>query len=256
MNDERVTTTFNCCGSGPPLVYIAGLDGTGELFFKQTPALAQSYRVITYRSREQGRFTYDDLTGDVAAIIRSLGERRATVVGESFGGTVALAFALRFPEMVERLVVVNSFPRFRGRRKIKLAARLAPVVPFRATWFVRFSATSIGLYVDGVKGEDRRRFFKTIRTVTHEGYARRLQLISEVDLEGRLAEIRLPTLFIAGDRDLLIPSVREAHAMASRMPDARVRVLKGAGHACLLNSRVSLADILAEWDASREPAGS
>ena len=84
-------------GPGPLLVYIAGLDGTGELFYKQAPALARFYRVVTFRLREEGRFTYDDLTEDVAAVIRNAGESRATVVGESFGGTIAMQFAIRFP---------------------------------------------------------------------------------------------------------------------------------------------------------------
>ena len=55
-------------------------------------------------------------------------------------------------------------------------------------------------------------------------------------------------IFIAGDRDLLIPSVKEAYAMAARMPNARVKVIKGAGHACLLGSRVRLDELLAGWD--------
>src|SRR5215208_2541650 len=121
-------------GSGPLLVYIAGLDGTGQLLFKQLPFLSHSYRVITYRSRDDNQFTYDDLADDVRDIIRSLGEEHATILGESFGGTVALTFALRHPGMVERLVVVNSFPRFRKRIRIRLAARLASLLPFRAVW--------------------------------------------------------------------------------------------------------------------------
>src|SRR5947199_5840071 len=82
-------------GSGPLLIYIAGLDGTGELFFKQAPALARSYRVVTFRSRDDSRFTYEDLADDVAAIINDLGESRATILAESFGGGVAFTFALR-----------------------------------------------------------------------------------------------------------------------------------------------------------------
>ncbi|HVG18638.1 MAG TPA: alpha/beta hydrolase [Blastocatellia bacterium] len=233
-------------GSGPLLVYIAGLDGTGQLFFKQAPSLSQSYRVATYRSRDEGKFTYDDLTADVAYVIRSLGEERATVLGESFGGTVALAFALRYPEMVERLVVVNSFPRFRSRIRIRLAALLASVLPFQALWPVRLAANTLGLYADGVEREDRRRFFKAIRTVKGESYARRLQLISEFDVEDRLPEIQAPTLFIAGEKDRLIESASEARDMAARMPDARVRIVEGAGHACLLGNRVRLAEILSE----------
>jgi 3-oxoadipate enol-lactonase len=233
-------------GSGPLLIYIPGLDGTGELFFKQGPLLAESYRVVTFRSREGGGFSYDDLTDDVAAIIEDNEESRATILGESFGGTVAFSFALRYPAMVERMVVVNSFPRFRRRLQIRLGAWLASVLPLSTTWLARSGASFLGLLADGVRPEDRRRFFAAIRTVKRESYARRLKLIAEFNVEDRLHEIQAPTLFIAGEKDLLIPSVREARAMARRMPRAVVRVIEGAGHACLMGNRVNLARILEE----------
>ncbi|HXG92095.1 MAG TPA: alpha/beta hydrolase [Blastocatellia bacterium] len=231
------------------LIYIAGLDGTGELLFKQISELARSYRVVTFRSRDSGRFTYEDLTDDVAAIIRQSKETRAIILGESFGGTVAMMFALRYPQMVERLVVVNSFPRFRKRLKIRLAAWLASVLPFRLLWPVRFAACALGLHLDGVSRDDRRRFFKAIRTVKKEGYARRLQLIAELNIEDRLSEIEAPTLFIAGEKDLLVSSAKEARRMAARMRNATVKIIKGAGHACLLGNRVHLAELLNEWRA-------
>jgi pimeloyl-ACP methyl ester carboxylesterase len=233
-------------GTGQVLVYVPGLDGTGQLFFKQGPRLATSHRVVTFRPRDDGRFTYENLTDDVAAIIRDLGERQATILGESFGGTVALWFALRYPQMVKQLVVVNSFPRFRKRLTIKLGVKLASGLPFRLLWPVRRAANTLGLLVDGVNRDDRKRFWSAIRTVSADAYARRLQLIEELNLESRLSEIQTPTLLIAGDRDLLIPSVKEAHAMAARMPKARVRVVEGAGHACLMGSRVRLDELLAE----------
>ncbi|MFY9607763.1 MAG: alpha/beta hydrolase [Blastocatellia bacterium] len=241
------TPQHQTLGSGPLLIYIPGLDGTGELFFKQAPALSRSFRVVTYRSRDGQAFTYDDLTGDVARIIRDLGEAKASLLGESFGGTVALSFALRYPAMVERLIVVNSFARFRGRMRIKLAGMLAGALPFRALRPARLAASLLGLYVDGVSRDDRRRFFQAIRSVNGESYARRLTLIAELDLERRLPEIRTPTLFISGEADLLIPSAREARSMASRMPNAYVKVIPRAGHACLMGDRVRLADILTEW---------
>jgi pimeloyl-ACP methyl ester carboxylesterase len=233
--------------SRPLLVYIAGLDGTGELFYKQAPALAPSYRVATFRQREQGRFTYDDLTDDVAAVIGSAGESRATIVGESFGGTIAMQFAIRFPLMAERLVVVNSFPRFRPRWKIEIAAAFAPIVPPRLNWLLRRGANTLGLMQDGVSAEDRRRFFQAIRGVKHEGWARRLRLIAELNIENRLPEIQAPSLFIAGAKDPLLNSVREARLMAARIPNADVKIIDGAGHACLLGNKVILADLLDEW---------
>jgi len=111
---------------------------------------------------------------------------------------------------------------------------------------VRRFANCVGLFVDTVNREDRERFWTAVRTVSAEAYARRLQLIADLDLESRLGEIQSPTLFIAGSRDLLISSVKEAHSMAARMPAARVRVIEGAGHACLMGSRVRLDELLAE----------
>ena len=241
----RAGCSYNVEGTGPLLVFIPGLDGTGELFFKQKPDLVGSYRVVTVHLCDHGDFTYEDLTGDVATIIRELGEEKAIILGESFGGTVALSFALAHPGLIERLIIVNSFPRFRGRMRIRLAALLAPITPFRATWLLRAAASTLGLYIDGVKAEDRRRFFKVIRSVRQEGYARRLRLIADLDIEDRLSQIQVPTLFVAGDKDLLVPSVREAKRMARRIPNAEVRVIRGAGHACLLGNRLRVADLLA-----------
>ncbi len=233
-------------GRGPLLVFIPGLDGTGQLFFKQSPALSRSYRVVTFRTRERGQFTYEDLADDVAAIIRDQRERRATIVAESFGGGVALTFALRHPQMLDRLVVINSFPRFRNRIEIKLGSWLASALPFPSIWPFRKVACIMGLWADGVSKDDRRRFFKAVKTVEGEGYVRRLKLIRNLDLRDQLSIIDAPTLFIAAEKDHLINSVREARAMARRMPDATVRIIKGAGHACLLGNRVHLAEILAD----------
>jgi pimeloyl-ACP methyl ester carboxylesterase len=99
--------------------------------------------------------------------------------------------------------------------------------------------------VDGVSREDRRLFWQAIHTVSAKGYARRLDLIAELNIESRLGEIQAPTLFIAGEQDLLIRSANEARAMAARMPNASVRIIKGAGHACLLGNRVRLDELLA-----------
>lgn len=240
------TPKYRVEGSGPLLVYISGLDGTGQLFFKQTPPLTKFFRVVTFRSRDQGQFTYEDLSDDVAAIIRDLGQKQATVLGESFGGTVALNFALRYPEMVERLVVINSFPRFRKRLLIGLGAKLASGLPFHLLWPPRRAANMLGLLADGVSREDRRLFWKAIRTVNADGYARRLRLIAELDIEDRLSQIQAPTVFIAAERDLLIPSVKEARAMVARIPNATIKIIRGAGHACLMGNRVNLAELLAE----------
>jgi pimeloyl-ACP methyl ester carboxylesterase len=148
--------------------------------------------------------------------------------------------------MVDRLVMVNSFARFHARAKIKIAVLLSSRLPFWLTFPARGVANILGLRADGVTRDDRAHFFRAIRTVEREGYVRRLQIIEKLNLENRLSEIHAPTMFIAGERDLLIPSVKEANAMAAQMPNATVKVIKRAGHACLLGSRVRLAELLAK----------
>jgi hypothetical protein len=64
--------------------------------------------------------------------------------------------------------VINSFPRFRNRLTINLGVRLASGVPFRLLWPVRRAASILGLMVDGVNRDDRRRFWSAIRTVSGE----------------------------------------------------------------------------------------
>ncbi|MBI3649716.1 MAG: alpha/beta hydrolase [Acidobacteria bacterium] len=231
----------------PLLVYVAGMDGTGELFYQQIPTLMEQFRVVTFRLRDDPMATYADLTSDLAAIIQDLDAAPALIVGESFGGSIALTFALHYPALVGRLVLVNSFPYYRRRIRINLAATLAALVPFPMVLPFRLAMASLGLYVDGVTGDDRRRILQVLRTVEMKSYARRLRLIAEVNLEDRLAEITAPTLLIASTRDLLVRSVREAQFMASRMPNATVKIIRGAGHACLLGERVRLRQLLHQW---------
>ena len=236
-------------GDLPLLVNISGLDGSGELFYKQIPSLIKSYRVVTFRLRDDPAATYEALADDVAAIINAIGEQKALVVGESFGGSIALSFALRYPQMLERLVIINSFAYYRRRLRIHLAAKLAAILPKSLIVPFRLMSASLGLLVDGVKGQDRKRILQVLQSIEMKGYARRLQLISEVNLLDRLSEIQAPTLFIGTPRDLLVPSVQEAQQMSARMPNATVKIIDKAGHSLLMRDDIHLSEILAEWCA-------
>jgi len=63
----------------------------------------------------------------------------------------------------------------------------------------------------------------------------------------------MPTLYLAADQDHLIPSVREARYMASRVPGATVRILEGHGHGCFLAPDLNLDQLLEEWSAPGAP---
>src|ERR687893_864429 len=104
-------------GSGPPFVYVCGLEGTGRLFYKQAADLARDHTVITFPLRGRGRYPMSELVKDLAHIVRDAGFERATFLGESFGGMLVMAAALEHPPMFERLILVNTFPYFKQRAK-------------------------------------------------------------------------------------------------------------------------------------------
>jgi pimeloyl-ACP methyl ester carboxylesterase len=237
-------------GDGPPLVLVPGMDGTGQLFHRQVPLLARRYRVATYRLREDAP-GMSVLVDDLAAVIRTTSPEPAVVVGESFGGTVALSLALARPELVRRLVVINSFPYFKPRARLRLAIALLESVPFpwQAMGVVR-RLTAFRLHSRYTHRREIRRFMELTAGTTRRGYLHRLRILLDYDVRDRLHEIAAPTLFLASERDHLVPAVEQAREMAARVPGAVVRVLAGHGHICLIAPNIDLEEIL----RNHEPA--
>lgn len=237
---------FVASGSGPPLVFVPGMDGTGLLFHRQVPGLEREYRVATYRLRDEAR-QMAVLVEDLAAVVRGAGDGApATLVGESFGGTVAMSFALAHPELVDRLVVLNSFPRFLPQGRLALAIAGMRLMPWGAMRLVR-TLTAFRLHSRYTHRDEMKRFLQLTAQTTKQGYLNRLRILRHLDLRARLGEIRAPTLLLAAELDRLIPSVAQARYMAARIPDATLRILRGHGHICLIAPGVELRDLLREW---------
>jgi 3-oxoadipate enol-lactonase len=235
-------------GDGPPLVLVSGMDGTGRLFYRQVPLLARRYRVATYALRDDARgmgLLVDDLAGVVRGVSGPHGP--AVVIGESFGGAVALSFALAHPSLVAGLVVLNSFPRFLPQHRLDLALLALRAVPWNAMGLVR-RLTAFRLHSRYTHRREIRRFLDLTADTTRHGYLGRLRILKDYDVRGRLSEIRVPTLFLAAERDHLVPSVEQARYMAARVPGATVRTLPGHGHICLIAPNIDLERILAEWE--------
>jgi pimeloyl-ACP methyl ester carboxylesterase len=125
-------------GVGQALVLVPGMDGTGQLFYRQVPSLAETYRTATYALRNDAR-TMDTLVDDLGHVIEAVAPetRRAVVVGESFGGALAMSFALARPEQVRALVVLNSFPYFAPQFRLRLARYGLALLPWGAMPLIR-----------------------------------------------------------------------------------------------------------------------
>src|SRR6185369_2836415 len=192
--------------------------------------------------------TMATLVEDLVRVIDTVAPetRRAVVVGESFGGALAMSFALARPEQVSALVVLNSFPYFAPQFRLRLARYGLALLPWGAMALIR-RATAFRLHSAHTHREEIRRFVKLTATASRDGYINRLQLLMSYDIRDRLHELRPPVLFLAAEQDHLVPSIQQAELMVSRVPRGTLRVLHGHGHICLIAPDVCLRDILVPW---------
>jgi pimeloyl-ACP methyl ester carboxylesterase len=244
---DQYDPSLSVAGSGESVVLVPGMDGTGMLFYRQVPLLARSYRAVTYALRDTAA-TMEVLVADLARVIDTVAptERRAIVVGESFGGALALSFALAHPQQVSGLVILNSFPYFAPQLRLRLAALGLGALPWGAMGFVR-RLTAFRLHSPHTHRREIQRFMELTARASREGYLSRLKLLRQYDVRHRLHELSPPTLFLAADRDHLVPSIAQARYMAARAPGSVLRVLEGHGHICLIAPDIDLEQLLEEW---------
>src|SRR5581483_1324293 len=104
---------FERYGQGHPLIILHGLFGSSENWRTLSKAFAQSFTVFALDQRNHGRsphsevFTYQAMTDDVREFMIQQGLTSAYVLGHSMGGKVAMQFALTYPDLIDKLIVVD-----------------------------------------------------------------------------------------------------------------------------------------------------
>jgi pimeloyl-ACP methyl ester carboxylesterase len=228
------------------IILVPGLDGTALLFYRQISLLAERFNVVAFPLPNESDRSMDDLVGELRALIDEIAPRGAILCGESFGGALSLSTALACPEAVRGLVIVNSFSRVPQRVQLRLGPLALRLVPWGAMPLVR-RFTASRMHSPHTLPEDLAEFHERSKQIGREGYIRRLEILWDYDVRERLHEIAAPTLFLAGDRDQLVPSVPEARFMSARVPNAEMQVLEGYGHICLINHDLDLLEFVGPW---------
>ena len=221
-----------------------------------------------HSDKPSGDYSLGNFANWMRDLLTILGIDRATVIGQSFGGGVAMQFAYQFPDRCERLVLVDAgglgrevswmlrlvtlpgaeyvlpavFPSF-ARGWGDAVARLADRVGFRSVpaleiWHSYRSLTD---------GENRRAFVRTMRSVIDPGG----QTVSAMD-RLYLAE-SIPTLIVWGQRDRIIP-LTHAHQALAAAPHSRLEVMPGVGHFPHSEHPDSCAAILRDFLGAAAPS--
>ena len=232
----------------PLLVYLPGMDGTGQLLRAQTAGLEAGFDVRCLAIPREDLTDWDDLTKNVLDLIDQELEKSPRPVylcGESFGGCLALKVAIKSPKLFKRIVLINSASAFNLRPWLNWTSQLTSIVPGYL-----YDAGALGLLpflasLGRVDRSDRQELLKSMRYVPPETVLWRISLLRNFHVdEKQLRTLTQPILIIAGADDRLLPSVTEAQRLVNILPNAKTVVLPHSGHACLLEKDIYLYDIM------------
>lgn len=242
-------------GAGPPIALMHGGPGLDHISLTPFRQLADEHTTVFYDHRCNGRsvgtpvetMTWDNLTADADALREALGFEGWAVLGHSFGGHVALEYALRYPERVSRLILLDTAAEARwsqehapkvladrgyGWRTVSVARRFynGEVEPGD---FARAAIRLLPMY------DSRFSLVRFVREMLEGGWRVRFRpealafagrhLLRGWTVVDRLGEIRVPTLVIAGHDDFLFPPESQA-MLAAGIPNATLRIIERAGH--------------------------
>jgi pimeloyl-ACP methyl ester carboxylesterase len=229
----------------PHLVYLPGMDGSGRLFYRQAPTLAPFFNLHCLALAPQAQADWPELADGLLTLAdKTFGAEPLTLCGESFGGCWALKAAERLPRNLERLILINPASAFAQNPLLTLGSALTPWLPE----FTQPFSTLVGLpflaNLSRIDPPDQRRLLTAMRALPPDAVTRRLDLLRNFRLERPLTQIPQPTLIIASQGDLLLPSVEEAYGLQGQLPRAKLEILPHSGHACLLERDLNLGAIL------------
>jgi pimeloyl-ACP methyl ester carboxylesterase len=274
LHGNRVT--YRHAGSGPVLVLIHGITSSSETWTRVMPYLTRRFTVIApdlighgQSAKPKGDYSLGAHACSIRDLMVALGHDRASIVGHSLGGGIAMQFSYQFPERCERLVLVDSgglgrdvnpllraatlpgselvLPLLAATRLLDagaLAGRLLGRIGLRAHTDIEEMARGHATLSDP---EARAAFVHTLRSVVEPGGQR-------IDASNRLylAE-HIPFLLAWGERDSIIPIAhgRSAH---KQVRGSRLEVFSRSGHFPQLDEPERFIDVLLDFIDSTEPA--
>ena len=192
---------------------------------------------------EAGRWSIDDHADDLAETLRALGADRADVAGFSMGGYVVLALQRRYPQLVRRLVLIDTRATADGPRIREGRARTAALIGQEGV--AALLPKVLPRLVAPGAAEDLRRSVETMfrDTPASTGIADTLAMSERPDSTSGLAAIEAPVLVANGEWDATI-SVDQAKQMAAEIPDAVFVVVPGAGHLTPMENPAAINEAL------------
>src|ERR1700730_907467 len=268
--------SYRMGGGGPVIVLVHGITSSAETWNAVAPVLAERFTVVApdllghgLSAKPRGDYSMGAYASGLRDLLVALGIDRATVVGHSLGGGIAMQFSYQFPERSERLVLVSSGGLGRSVHLMLRAATL-PGSELVLPLLTSARVLNAGRWAGGLMGrlglhvstdaleiarghasladpEARDAFIQTLRASIGVGGQR-------VDARDRLyLAAEIPTLLIWGRRDAIIP-VGHGIRAAEMIPGSRLEVIEDAGHFAYIDDPLRFVRVLEAFIDSTPPA--
>lgn len=247
------TVDYRVWGEGEPIVLIPGLAGGMGLLGPLVRELSPHYKVISYQLRGEDNcfairrpFGLDDLVGDLREFIQWMGLERPTLFGVSFGGLIGLEYAARFPGSLNRVVIQGVGSRFVPSIIQKIAGTVLNRFPLPADnpFVNQFFKVLFG------RPEQPGPLFDFVTqqawSTDQSVISHRFQLVETFNMEGRLGRVRVPTLLLAGEKDVLV-SQKTLRSLFAELPRARLVKIANAGHLAVVTHPEQVAEQVKEF---------
>lgn len=263
---QERTNYYVSIGEGRSVLLLHGISNSGRAWAPQVPELvAAGHRVIVPDHAGHGAsgalsapFGVADIADDTEALIEHLGIDQLDIIGLSLGGMVALELALRHPQRIGRLIVANSFDRTATPEFAAMAEGWAgifeqshgPVLRLEQNWpslvSPAFQATAEGLRTWQV--------WHGIAASAHgPSLAHVARGITSFDRADSIADLAMPTLFIAGELDRMSPPDL-SRAMVQHATQGSYRLIEGAGHISNVDSAEAFTQSILQFLGNAEPS--
>ncbi|MGI5489052.1 alpha/beta fold hydrolase [Microtetraspora malaysiensis] len=237
----------------PPLVLLHGSGANAAMWMADVPVWAQHFRVLAVDMIGEPGLSAPSrapLNSDAHAlwldnVLEALGVRRAAFAGTSLGGWLALDYAIRRPERVERLAL--QCPGGIGRQKYGLLLASVLLLPF-GQWGRRLTMNrALGTASTGATPEDRERGEYVM--LVHRNFRPRMEKLP-VFGDDALRRLTMPMLVVLGGRDALLDSQDTRRRLQQAVPHARISFFPEVGHLITEQTQPILEFLLAREEAA------
>ena len=232
---------YGVYGKGDPVVLLHGGLGNADHFSNQIPALADKFEVIVIDSRGQGRstmsatpITYRSMAKDVLGVLDALKIHRASFVGWSDGGEIALAIAVDYPDRVDKLFVFGANYDAKGSKHGS---------PRTQT----FMAYAVKCHSDYLKMSKTPRAYDQVVAALTPVWRNPAGFTKD-----DLRNIKAPTMIADGDHDEVIV-LDQVEEMSQLIPNAQLKIFADTSHFALWQDPESFNKALVEFLTSTHP---